>query len=194
VLSVKPVKQSLWTFDTSNTGGLGVEFFAAEGGAIYLKDKIGTPATFKYVAAGAGLSYGLKLPKIGKIKIDGKSVSAALGPKAFPNTGTIFVLPGCPGTDLTRNDIKGVCAFVEVAGGVLFGGSATAMLLGMNALWLAAVVAAIGESIVAPPLQLAAMMAWDKMVQTSKGLLLMAGATAGLQAGIGGAAYIGGLI
>ena len=62
-------KMSAWKFVTSSSGGLGIEFFAAEGGKIYLDDPTGSLKTFDYGVVGLGLSEGFKLPKIGKLQI-----------------------------------------------------------------------------------------------------------------------------
>ena len=48
--------ESNWEFKTSSTGGLGVEFVAVEGGAIYLKNPAGAIETFHYGSAGAGVA------------------------------------------------------------------------------------------------------------------------------------------
>ncbi len=80
-----------WTFITSATGGLGVEFVAVSGGAIYLADPEGKPHTFHYGGLGVGLTAGAKIPKIGKVNfaIKGKDVGAVVAPAAFPNTGRV---------------------------------------------------------------------------------------------------------
>jgi hypothetical protein len=49
-------KESAWTFETSATGGVGVEFVAVEGGAIYLRDPRNNRVTLRFGAVGAGLS------------------------------------------------------------------------------------------------------------------------------------------
>ncbi len=56
-------KESAWKFETSSTAGVGIEFVAAQGGAIYLSDPKGSSQKFRYGAAGVGLTFGLKLPK-----------------------------------------------------------------------------------------------------------------------------------
>ena len=80
--------ESAWQFVTSSTGGIGVEFVAAEGGKIYLQNPQGQAVTFYYGAAGAGLAAGLKLPKIGKleVKVKGKGVVGSIAP-AQPMSG-----------------------------------------------------------------------------------------------------------
>lgn len=39
--------ESAWTFDTSATGGIGVEFVALQGGAIWLKDPVKAPVCLR---------------------------------------------------------------------------------------------------------------------------------------------------
>ena len=184
-------KDSAWEFVTSSTGGLGVEFVAAEGGAIYLKDPAGTQHVYRYGAAGAGLSAGLKIPKFGKInipKVKGKSVGGVAAPAAFPNTGKIYILESFAGDELAESDFRGVCAFVEAGGGLVGGGSATAMIFGMSPLWLAAYMASVNPMFLA-----ASPFIGSKLFSTAKGILLTAGLNVGVQAGGGIAAFIGGI-
>ncbi len=184
MLAIK--KESAWKFVTSSSGGLGIEFFAAEGGVIYLQNPAGDTIPFKYGAAGAGLSFGFKLPKIGKLRIPikGKSAAGVIAPADFPNAGKIFILDTFAGDELTRSDITGVCEFLEIGGGLIAGGSGTAMLLGMNPVWLAAFLGG--------PLGMVA--ANIGLQHSATAILVMAGVTAGIQAGAGGAAFLGGLI
>jgi hypothetical protein len=182
-------KESAWTFTTSGTGGIGIEFVVVEGGSIYLKDPRGNDVTFRYGGAGAGLSVGFKLPKIGKIdfKFLGKSVGLAIAPAAFPNWGALYILDSFKGDELTRSDITGVCMFVEAGLGFFAGFSGTAMLLGMDPILLAASLAATGVN---PALGL---YVDERLVQSAKAVLVMAGFNVGLIAGGGGAALLGGL-
>lgn len=181
-------KESAWKFVTSSTGGLGVEFIAAEGGVIYMTDPGGSAVSFKYGAAGVGITYGFKLPKIGKVdvKVLGKAIGAAVAPASFPNTGIMYVLDSFAGDELTRDDITGVCQFVEVGAAMFAGGSATAMLVGMSPVWLAGI--AMGP---ASPFYFPCV---EKLVSSATGVLLMAGINASLMAGVGAAAFLGGLI
>jgi hypothetical protein len=176
-------KESAWTFVTSSTGGIGVEFVAVEGGALFFQDPSGAPDTFYYGAAGAGLSFGLKLPKIGKIQIKNKSVGAVIAPNSFPNMGKLYILETFDGDELAESDIEGVCMFVEIGGGLIVGGSATAMILGMNPLWLPTIV-------LPPPMSTVGQ---QMLIKSATGLLVMAGVTAGVQAGGGIGAFIGGI-
>jgi len=182
-------KESAWKFVTSSTGGVGAEFVAAEGGKLYFQDPQGKDVTFVYGAAGVGYSVGLKLPKIGKleVKVKGKSVFGAIAPAAFPNAGKLYIADTFSGNELSQNDIRGVCVFLEVAGGLVAGVSATAMLVGISPVWLAG----LSLAPVGGPLAMAYL---DyKMIEAATGLLVMAGVNVGLTAGGGIGAFIGGL-
>lgn len=176
-------KPSQWVFETSATGGVGLEFVLAEGGNIYLTDPAGTPTTFSYGAAGVGLSAGIKLPKIGKIQVKGKSVTTTIAPASFLNGGQLYVLDGAPGNDLTPQDIRGVCALVEIGGGIVAGASATAMIVGMDPTYLLGLLAFPG----------AALFFDYRLLSSATGLLVMGGFNVGIQAGGGGGAMVGGL-
>jgi hypothetical protein len=168
---------------------VGVEFLTAEGGILFLKDPQGSVQAFHYGAAGAGLAFGLKLPKIGKLnlpKIKGKEVGAVMAPNAFPNGGRIYVLDNFRGSELRRSDITGVCMFLEVGLGLGGGGSASAMIFGMNP----ALIGVIAETMVLPPLMV---LAETALLASATGILIFGGYNVGLQAGGGGAVYIGGL-
>jgi hypothetical protein len=178
-------KESAWQFITSSSGGIGVEFVVAEGGKIWLQDPAGNVVSYFYGGAGAGIAGGFRLPKIGKLqlKIRGKSVGGIVAPASFPNRGKLYVLETFDGDELTKSDISGVCLFVEATGGLVAGGFATAMLFGMSPVWLGAAIA-FGPF---GPLGM------TKLVQSATGVLLMAGATAGIQAGGGVGGFVGGL-
>lgn len=177
-------KQSAWEFQTSGTVGAGVGLLVAEGGSIYLKDPRGVPVTFRYGGAGGGVAEGIKLPKIGKIQfaIRGKGVAGAVAPSSFYNIGILYILDSFNGSELTRSDLRGPCLFVEAGAGFIAGGNGTAMLLGLSPIWL-------GANIITPLNSYAVF----KLVRSAKAVLLMAGLNAGLIAGGGGAALLGGL-
>jgi hypothetical protein len=185
---VSIVKPSAWQFVTSSSGGLGVEFVVVEGGMIYLQDPSGKNVSFLYGAAGAGLSAGFKLPKIGKLQINvkGKAVGGAVAPAAFPNMGKLYVLDTCPTDDLTQDAIRGVCLFAEIGGGLVAGVSGTAMIFGMSPTWLAAIAAS------GPMAPLTAYFDY-KLLQSATGILVMGGLNVGVQAGGGIGGFLGGL-
>jgi hypothetical protein len=180
-------KRSAWTFDNASNVGIGVEFVAAEGGKIWLNSP-GDEYLVAYYYGGAGpaFSAGIKLPKIGKqlLRIKGKSLGGNISPSSFPNLGGIFILDTFDGDELSATDLTGVCMFVEVGGGLIAGGSATAMILGMDPVWLGAILAT-------PWMPNPFFM--TKLAKSATAVLVMASANAGVQSGGGVAAYIGGL-
>jgi hypothetical protein len=186
LLSVTVTKSSAWDFVTFGSGGIGLGYFAAEGGTIVLKNpSTGIDESFYYGGAGVGLSAGLKLPKIGKVQINTRKgpLTGAGGPTAFPSTGTVMVTDACPGADLTTSDIQGLCCFTEVGGGLIVGGSAAGMYVGLDAVRLAAFAASA--------LPFGSSLASQFLLASAKAIILMAGINAGLQAQIGGAVYMG---
>jgi hypothetical protein len=193
MLTIK--KPSGWQFVTSSSGGLGVEFVAAEFGSLQFNDPNKSPYWFFYGSAGLGLATGIKIPKIGKIpiKVGGKSVGGLAAPAFFKNVGQLYILDSFKGSELTEADIQGVCMFVEVGGGLLLGGAATAMLVGMSPAWLAASLAAAPTAALGGINALIDLYVLERLLETATGVLLMAGYNAGLQAGAGGAAFLGGL-
>ena len=180
--------QSAWTFDTSATGGIGIEFVAVQGGAIYLKDTKGTPVRLRMLAAGVGLTYGFKIPKLGKLpvpKIGGKSVGAAVAPKFFPNAGKIWKTAACAGSDLTHGDFCGPVVFIEGGGSlVAVAGAVDVMLMGFDKLDFAEAMAGASVPIVGSLLT-------DRALSSVKAVLLCGGISATFGAQLGIAAMTG---
>jgi hypothetical protein len=126
------------------------------------------------------------LPKIGKInlpKVRGKSIGGVLAPAAFPNAGKLYILDTFRGNELSRRDLTGACAFVEVYAGAIAGGAAAAIVFGMNPLWLAGL--GLGP--------LAFTITEAQLLASATGLLLTAGLNAGLVAGAGAGGFLGGI-
>ena len=173
-------KFSAWDFVTFGSGGVSVGYVAVEGGQMILKSPAGKDVTFIYGGAGAGLSVGLKIPKLGKIQIPTPKgpLTGSGGPMAFPSTGKVLAADNLPGGDLSESDISGLCMFAEVAGGIIGGGSGTAMFIGLNPIYLSALVGlpSFGAQL---------------LLNTARGMILMAGLNVGTQAQIGGAVYLG---
>jgi len=204
-------KASAWTFDTSEAYGIGAGIAMAERGAIYLKDPSGKPATFYYGAPGVGFSDGVKmpksliLPKFGKLNVGSDGVGASFAPTAFPNKGQMYVLPGTTGNELTAADIRGMCIFCEVSGGVIAGASATAMILGIDPISVYTMGlnpdifkqtimlyrAAVDPLAALPIAAELTEMNFKAALHTAKGLLVMAGASGSLSVGAGAGAYLG---
>jgi len=167
-------KASSWQFETYGSAGLGLGFLAGTGGHVILKDTSGTPNSFWYGGLGAGLSAGLKLPKIGKfsIKTTRGPLTGSLGPGSFPSAGKLYMTDQFKGAEFKKSDIQGICAFVEIGGGIIAGSSGMAMLINLNPAFLvASLVSPLGGAYL--------------LLTSAKGILLMAGVNAGLQAQIG---------
>lgn len=171
-------KISAWKFNTFGSGGLSLGFVSVSGGEVILNDPTGKATTFYYGGGGVGISLGLKIPKLGKVKIGPlKGVSGSAGPTAFPSTGTLLITDNFAGNEFTQSDIQGVCMFVEAGGGLIAGGSGTVMLLDLNPLYI--------------PLALVSSYGAQLLTNSAKGILLMAGANVGIQAQIGIVGYYG---
>lgn len=172
-------KSSAWQFVTFGSGGLSLGLFSAAGGKVVLQSPTGIIKTFYYGGAGAGLSAGLKIPKIGKVQI--KTIKGPLtgsgGPTEFPSTGKLLVTDSFQGEELLVSDIQGPCIFTEVGGGIIAGASACAMYFGIDPLRLSL----LGMPVIGAQLA----------INSAKGMLLMAGLNVGIQAQIGGAMYVG---
>lgn len=174
---IAPVRKvSAWQFITFGSGGLSIGIFAASGGKMILKDPSGKEHTFIYGGAGAGLSLGAKLPKLGKMKVP--TPTGAGGPTSFPSTGMVLANKDLPGGDLKKSDIQGLCTFVEVGGGFITGGSGTAMLVGLNPLLLPLITTLPGVGS-------------QLFTNSAKGMIMMAGLNIGVQAQVGVSGYIG---
>jgi hypothetical protein len=168
------LRESDWEFDTSNSGGLAISIFAAEGGSVTLKKrKDGTKIKLRYAATGAGLSWGVKLPKLGRAIIPGVTGSS----ESFKSGGTVYLSPQHSGTDLTVADFNGGCMFGEAGGGVAWGGAGYAMVFGMNP---AAMAAGAFNSIAA-----------QYAFETASGYLFYYGMNYGIQAGAGVTGFMG---
>ncbi len=179
-LTASTNKPSSWKFVTFGSGGISVGFVAGSGGQVVLEDPSGANHTFTYGGVGAGLSAGLKIPKLGKIQIPTKKgpATGAVGPFSFPSTGSVFVADDLSGGELKKSDIQGLCMFGEVGGGLIAGASATGMFVGLDPLKLALLIGVPGFGA-------------QLFLNSAKGMVLMAGVNAGVQAQIGGAVYLG---
>ncbi|UZE22869.1 hypothetical protein LOY67_23080 [Pseudomonas sp. B21-056] len=184
-----PVNESRWQYQTASGGGLTVVMVAGSGGSIILRSPQGEDVSYRYGGVGVGAGFGARLPRFGKINIQikGKSVGAAGAAEAFPSTGKVFVSDALVERDLTSDDITGPCMYTEVGAGLVVGGSATALLFGLDPKLLALSVALSSS----PVTSMAATIVNRQLVQSAKGALVMAGMNAGLQAGGGAAIYIG---
>ncbi|MCJ8204722.1 hypothetical protein [Pseudomonas sp. RGM2987] len=185
-----PVNASRWEYQTASGGGLTVALVAGSGGSIILRSPEGKDVSYRYGGVGVGAGFGARLPRLGKINIQvkGKSVGAAGAAEAFPSFGKVFVSDALASRDLTEDDITGPCMYTEVAAGLVVGGSATALLFGLDPKLLAlsvALNASPATSIIA------ASTVNRQLLQSAKGAVVMAGMNAGVQAGGGAAIYLG---
>ena len=185
-----PVNESRWQYQTASGGGLTVALVAGSGGSIILRSPEGKDVSYRYGGVGVGAGFGARLPRFGKvnIQIKGKSVGAAGAAEAFPSFGKVFVSDALVSRDLAEDDITGPCMYTEVGGGLVVGGSATALLFGLDPKLLALSVALNAS----PATSLIASGTVNRqLLQSAKGAVVMAGMNAGVQASGGAAIYMG---
>lgn len=173
------LEPSAWTYITGATGGGGIAFVAAGGGAIWLTDPGQRTYRFIYGGIGAGLSLGFRIPRVPKVAVRGRSVAGAGSLTPFPSTGAVFRSPAL-GRELTVADIQGAVVFGELGGGLVAGASGTAMLFGMNSMLLLAGIASTTNP---------ALMA--RALAGATGAVVFAGVNVGVQAGGGVAGMVG---
>ncbi|WP_103308937.1 MULTISPECIES: hypothetical protein [unclassified Pseudomonas] len=185
-----PVNESRWQYQTASGGGLTVVMVAGSGGSIILRSPEGEDISYRYGGVGVGAGFGARLPRFGKINIQikGKGVAAAGAAEAFPSTGKVFVSDALVARDLTSDDITGPCMYTEVGVGLGIGGSATALLFGLDPKLLALSMALNSNPATS---LIAATLVNQRLAKSAKGAVVMAGINAGLQAGGGAAIYIG---
>jgi len=185
-----PVNESRWQYQTASGGGLTVVMVAGSGGSIILRSPEGEDISYRYGGVGVGAGFGARLPRFGKINIQikGKGVAAAGAAEAFPSTGKVFVSDALVARDLTSDDITGPCMYTEVGVGLGIGGSATALLFGLDPKLLALSMALSSNPATS---LIAATLVNQRLAKSAKGAVVMAGINAGLQAGGGAAIYIG---
>ncbi|MEN5092070.1 hypothetical protein ABE458_15370 [Pseudomonas protegens] len=184
-----PVNESKWLYQTASGGGLTIALVAGGGGSITLRSPQGKDVSYRYGGLGVGAGFGGRLPRFGKVNIQvkGKSVSGAGAAEAFPSTGKVFVSDALRSRDLTEDDITGPCFYTEVGGGLVVGGSATALLFGLDPKLLALAVV-LGSN---PATMMASIKVNEQLLRSAKGAVVMAGMNVGPQAGGGIAAYMG---
>ena len=187
-----PLNASRWQYQTASGGGLTIALVAGSGGSIILRSPQGENVSYRYRygGVGVGVGFGARLPRFGKINIQvkGKSVAAAGAAEAFPSTGKVFVSDALVSRDLTSDDITGPCLYTEVGAGLVVGGSAMALLFGLDPKLLA--LAAVLSSNPATSL-IASATVNRQLLQSAKGAVVMAGMNAGVQAGGGAVISMG---
>ena len=182
-----------------------------EGGTIVLRDPSGHVQEFYYGGLGVGLALGFRIPKLPKLPSLGKAiqpnagtrnlmgsvaatqkkgnpmikasitkqlskVTGNVGPMSFPSIGEVLLGWGLSRSELTRPDVQGWCMFAEIGGGLIGGGSATGMFIGLDPMHVA---------------KMAAGGAAPQILESARGLILMAACNVGFQAGGGITDYIG---
>lgn len=185
-----PVNESKWLYQTASGGGLTVALVAGSGGSIILRSPQGKDVSYRYGGLGVGAGFGARLPRFDKVNIQvkGKSVGGAGAAEAFPSTGKVFVSDALRSSDLTEDDITGPCMYTEVGAGLVVGGSATALLFGLDPKLLAMAVALNSSPVTSI---IASSRVNEQLMRSAKGALVMAGMNAGVQAGGGAAIYMG---
>jgi hypothetical protein len=163
-----PLIESGWTYRTGASGGVSLAV-SLGGGWFTLADPADREVTFYYGVVGAGVSAGLKLPRLGKLE---KTTTGSLG--SFRSGGIVLVNNAVlEGRELVASDFEGTCAILEGGGGLLVGATGDVVLFGLGLPALAAVLAT--------PL----------ILTGCPGALLIAGMNAGFQANVGITAYLG---
>jgi hypothetical protein len=173
---VLELSDSQWSFNTYGSGGGGgAGFFAASGGIVTVDDPQGRSHQFRYGGVGAGVSAGIKLPKIGKIKL---KRSGAVGPTSFPSKGLVLKSDNISsGSDLSPSNFRGICVYLDGGAGLVGGAGGSLMLFGIPAY----AIPLISAPIVGPML----------FLNNARGALIMGGVNVGVQAGAGISAQVG---
>lgn len=186
-----PVNESNWKYKTASAGGLTVAFAAAAGGVLTLIDPAQAEQQFRYGSVGVGFGFGARLPRFGKVNLQvrGQSVGAAGASEDFWAVGKVLVNDATAARGLVREDFEGPCVFIEAGIGLIGGGSGSAMLFGLDPKLLAmaaAKVTTIGNLLLPND-------TLGRLLLSSKGAIIAAGANVGLQAGGGATISLGGL-
>jgi len=181
-VTVPTIRPSKWTYDTGATGGASVEFIVASGGEIILRDPSQKKVTFYYGGAGLGVGLGINLsklkiphfslPNIAMPKIFGRDVSAAGSLESYSSVGTIFMTSAFRGSELTKSDFQGGAVYIDAGAGLIYGRSASAMLLGIHSAKLATGLSSASTIWLA-----------EEAIFEARAILLMYGTTTGLIAG-----------
>lgn len=116
-------KKSSWSWGGSSSIGGSVDIVVAVGagnGMITLKDPTGTEVKFHYASAGVGFGLGAKF-------------SFGAPNNDLAETGQLWIIDSFQGNELEAGDLTGGTLIIELSAGAFIGGSATAMLLGLEA-------------------------------------------------------------
>lgn len=183
-------RESKWSFNTSATGGAGLDLLMASGGEIVLNDPDQQPHSLHYGGMGAGFGFGARiprirlprmtLPEISLPKIGGRDVGGSVASKNFTSHGFVYMTDAFHGSELRLPDFQGASVYIDASVGLFAGEGATLMLLGINP-------ALLLMSIVNPGLSGLA----GNPLRHAPAALVMYGQTAALQAGFGAGLLVG---
>jgi outer membrane protein OmpA-like peptidoglycan-associated protein len=113
------IRKSKWKFKTSTSNSVSIDFIGGQNSSFVLTSPDGSNVTFRYLAAGAGVSAGANIGTSSSTE-DNWSV------------GDIFMTDGFSGRgDLEVSDIEGACQIFDAGAGVIGGISGTVMALGI---------------------------------------------------------------
>lgn len=137
---------SKWTYDTSASVSIALGATAISGGLISLNDPNKKSHHFHYGGFGVGTSIGLSLTKIElpETLIRNYAASGSGSITEFPSDSALYMTESFHGRELSKSDIQGVATYIEVGLGIIAGGSATLMFLGLNPALILAAVASPG--------------------------------------------------
>lgn len=177
------VSHSNWEYKSATGGGITVLCATAGGGVLTLKAPDGSLQDFRYGSLGPAFGEGLKLPRIGKLKLE---VTGANG--AFDSGGYIFQTNAASARTLTREDFRGPCVIVEAGAGLVAGVSGSAMLFGLDSKLLAMAWLLSSQTLTPDGLR-----RLERLLRSARGAIFAGGFNAGVQAGGGISLTVGGL-
>lgn len=171
-----------WEYKSAGSTSMSVGMAGISGGQIVLEESsTKIHHSFNYGGYGPAIGWGFKIPRLGKIEIPTpRGPVNATDSHPYPSNGVVFAKENLPGGDLTLSDIKGLCLFIEAGGGVIRGGSATALCIGLDP-WLLP----ITTTIVFNPIAISI------LINSMKGVIYMAGRNEGIQGGVSGGGFLG---
>jgi outer membrane protein OmpA-like peptidoglycan-associated protein len=101
---IVPKGISKWTFKTSQGRSGGIAQAALAKGDLFMTSPEGKPLTLHYSSIGLGASFGAPF-------------NENWSTTDMFSDGVVFILEGCPGPELAKQDFLGKCMIVEVAAG-----------------------------------------------------------------------------
>jgi hypothetical protein len=162
---VKVKYESDWSYKTSSGVSVGGEVVGAGGGTLLFRSPGKVVWHYLYGSAGLGASLGI--------------MNVSISKEDTPSAGWVGVLEGCPGPDLTADDLEGFCTVQSISVSAMAGGNLAVMFLGIDLEDLAFEVGIdmFSLSLVGQLLDRFADIDWPKILRSkAKGLLIMGGA------------------